>query len=305
MGRDEDQRGGGAAGTDPVPAELYAHPDGGWLYVGEPHGVLRVPLGEDGRPEAPAEWTPGVRPFGVAVDAEGACLYTADPSGGRLLWHVLDGGGRPLRGAGWRTFTPAGAAPEGALAAHPALPCLYVAHGAGPVPVSRVPLDADGGPGEGGPAVEWARTAPPPHPGLAVHPDGTLLYVGDPGGRAVHVFALDAEGRARGGGPVRTRETGAAPGPLAVHPAGACLYFAERVTGAVFRDALAAGGLPHTGGAPEPVPGFAAPDRTGLAVHPGGGYLYASTATALTVTELDPPTGLPVGRPVTLALPRR
>ncbi|WHM37315.1 hypothetical protein [Streptomyces sp. BPTC-684] len=288
-----------------VRAELHVHPEGTWLYVGEPHGILRVPLGEDGRPEAPAEWTPGIRPYGLAADGTGARLYVTDPAAERLLWHALDATGRPTRGVGWQVFTPTVAEPGGTVAAHPSRPLLYVANRDEKAAVSCVPLSEDGRPDDGGTTTLWVRGTAPFRKGLAVHPAGTHLYVSDPQARALNVFALDADGRADSDGPSLTRQVLPAPGPLTVHPAASCLYFAEGETGAVYRTALAPDGLLAPDTAPEQLPDFTAPHCTGIAVHPRGTYLYASTATTLAVTELSPHTGHPSGRPVTLPLPRR
>ncbi|MFF1479305.1 hypothetical protein ACFVYD_17380 [Streptomyces sp. NPDC058301] len=305
MGREQDQWGAGADGDGPVRAELHVHPDGTWLYVGEPHGILRVPLGEDGRPEAPAEWTPGLRPYGVAADSTGARLYVTDPASERLLWHVLDPAGRPSRGVGWQVFTPTGARPGGTVAAHPARPLLYLANLDEKAAVSCVPLGPDGGPDDEGTTTLWVRGTAPLHKGLAVHPAGTHLYVSDPRGRALNVFALRADGRADSDGPSLTLQVPQSPGPLTVHPAAGCVYFAERETGTVYRTALAPDGLPAQGTRPERLAGFTVPHCTGIAVHPRGTYLYASTTATLAVTELSPHTGHPSGRPVTLPLPRR
>ncbi|GAA0621600.1 hypothetical protein [Streptomyces crystallinus] len=299
MSRDEEQRDG------PVRSELTVHPEGTWLYVGEPHGILRVPLGQDGRPEAPAEWTPGIRPYGVAADGTGTCLYVTDPAGERLLWHVLDAAGRPARGVGWQVYTPPGAGPAGTVVAHPSLPLLYVADRDEKTAVSCLPLGADHRPGDDGTTTLWVRGTAPFHKGLAVHPAGTHLYVSDPAGRTLNVFALRADGRADSDGPSLTHRVPPAPGPLAVHPAGECLYFADRETGTLHRAALAPGGLLDQDTDPEQLPGFTVPGCTGVAVHPRGTYLYAATAITLAVTELNTLTGRPSGRPVTLPLPRR
>ncbi|MFI1177801.1 hypothetical protein [Streptomyces melanogenes] len=299
MSRDEEQWDGD------VRAELHVHPDGTWLYVGEPHGILRVPLGEDGRPEAPAEWTPGIRPYGLATDSTGTRLYATDPPARRLLWHPLDPTGRPTRGIGWQVYTPTTAEPGGTVAPHPSRPLLYVANRDEKAAVSCVPLREDGRPDDGGTTTLWVRGTAPLHKGLAVHPAGTHLYVSDPQGRALNVFALNADGRADSDGPSLTRQVIPAPGPLTVHPAASCVYFAEEETGAVYRTALAPDGLLAQDTAPEQLPGFTVPHCTGIAVHPRGTYLYASTTTTLAVTELSPHTGHPSGRPVTLPLPRR
>lgn len=303
MHRDEDPWGDGEGA---VRAELAVHPAATWLYVGEPHGILRIPLGADGRPEAPAEWTPGIRPYGLAVDATGACLYVTDPPGRRLLWHALDPAGRPVRGVGWQVYTPAGPDPAAAVAAHPFLPLLYVADREGTSAATLLPLGHGGRPDDEGTAALRVRGTAPLHQGLAVHPAGTRLYVGDPDEHALNVVALRPDGRADSDGPARTLtlQVPSAPGPLAVHPAAACLYFADRETGALHRAALAPDGLPDPDAGPERLPGLTAPHCTGVAVHPRGTYLYASATVTLAVTALDPRTGRPAGRPVTLPLPR-
>ncbi|MFK8912219.1 hypothetical protein ACJA3G_35020, partial [Streptomyces sp. YS-3] len=190
------------------------------------------------------------------------------------------------------------------VVAHPSLPLLYVADRDGKTAVTCLPLGHGGRPDDEGTTALWVRGTAPHHKGLAVHPAGTHLYVSDPGGRALNVFALRPDGRADSDGPSLTLQVPPAPGPLAVHPAAGCLYFADRETGTLHRAALTPDGLlaPDTG--PEPLPGLTAPHCTGVAVHPRGTYLYASATITLAVTELDPRTGRPSGRPVTLPLPR-
>ncbi|MEU5439033.1 hypothetical protein AB0G73_37685 [Streptomyces sp. NPDC020719] len=282
---------------------LAVHPGGDWLFVGGPHGVHRIALGDDGRPEAPAEWTAGRRPYGVAVHPAGGYVYLTDADPGRRMlgWQPLDRSGRPPHGTGWQAVTLTRR--PGALVAHPTRACLYIANEDESAPVCWLHLGTDGRPQDGESVLTWLGG--PRHKSLAVHPHGTHLYVGDPQGRALGVLRLREDGGADGDGPLPLWKLSTPPGPLTVHPRARCVYFTEQGPGTVYRVPLAADGTFGQEAAPERMRDAAVRDCTGVVVHPKGTYLYASSDTTLTVIELDAVTGHPKRPPIPMPLPHR